>query len=197
MKYDVTLNMMGKVLKRMIATQITDKNKLKAIQDEYKTIILRADDIGNKNKLIMSYALAAYFIAMNRHGGLTPEENFKLLDDQIRTRKLVKALMGSSKNYFSEKNMESRRAWSKQTYERKYKNDWVVDVLEKTPEYEFGLDYRECGVCKLCRDEKCPELAKYLCGLDYTLVDIMDIRLIRTMTLAEGGTKCDFRFQKK
>ncbi|MCD8314625.1 MAG: L-2-amino-thiazoline-4-carboxylic acid hydrolase [Firmicutes bacterium] len=43
----------------------------------------------------------------------------------------------------------------------------------------------------------CPELAKYLCQLDFVLADIMGMKLERTMTLAEGDPKCDFRYSKK
>ena len=61
----------------------------------------------------------------------------------------------------------------------------------------MGYDYTECGVCKLCKDEGVPHLAKYMCSLDYLLVDIVGIGLDRTTTIAEGGNKCDFRFYEK
>ena len=196
MKYNMTFRMLGTVLNGIVTKEIKDKNISKHIKKSYKEIVLRADDIGSKNKLLGAYALAAYFIAMNRHDKLTPEENCNLLENGLRNSKIYKMSMGNSKQYFSEKNMESRRQWSKETYKRKYKNDWVVDVLEKTDSYDFGFDYHECGVCKLCRDEGCFELAKYLCRLDYMTSDIMGIHLKRTMTLADGYEKCDFRFSK-
>ena len=196
MEYNLMLNMMGKALNGMVKGKITDKKTRKNIESEYKKIILRAKDIGSNNNLITSYALAAYFIAMNRKDGLTAEENYKALDQGMRKSKMLKAFMGDSKGYFSEKHMEKRRQWSKKTYERKYENDWVVDVIEKTDDFEFGFDYRECGVCKLCKDEHCFELAKYLCKLDFMLVEIIGIKLKRTMTLADGCEKCDFRFSK-
>ena len=192
----MTFRMLGTVLNGIVTKEIKDKNISKHIKKSYKEIVLRADDIGSKNKLLGAYALAAYFIAMNRHDKLTPEENCNLLENGLRNSKIYKMSMGNSKQYFSEKNMESRRQWSKETYKRKYKNDWVVDVLEKTDSYDFGFDYHECGVCKLCRDEGCFELAKYLCRLDYMTSDIMGIHLKRTMTLADGYEKCDFRFSK-
>ena len=105
--------------------------------------------------------------------------------------------MGSSKNYFSEKKMEFRRNWSKETYKRKYENDWIVDFIEPSKDYVFGFDYKECGVCKLCKDEGCKELAKYLCQLDYMIVEVIGIKLTRTKTLAEGYDCCDFRFSNK
>ena len=196
MKYNMTFKLLGTILNGLIKKDIQDKDVQKKIKRIYKEIVLRADDIGSQNRLIGSYGLAAYFIAMNRSNTLTPEQNCDIIENGLRNSKLYKMTMGDSKQYFSEKNMESRRKWSKETYERKYKNDWVVDVLEKTPDYDFGFDYHECGVCKLCRDEGCPELAKYLCRLDFMTADMMGIHLKRTMTLAEGYEKCDFRFSR-
>ena len=192
MKYDFSYRMLGTVLASV--TKKAAPGKIRAVRREYREILTRAGDIGPGNRLFTSYALAAWFIAMNRNTGLTPEENLAVLEQWMKTSRLFKAAMGSPASYFSEKNMASRRQWSAQTYQRKYPNDWVVDVVEKTPEFEFGFDYRECGVCKLCRDEGCFELAKYLCRLDFLIVAVMGIRLNRTMTLADGGDHCDFRF---
>lgn len=50
---------------------------------------------------------------------------------------------------------------------------------------------------KPCKDEGCPELAKYLCRYDYLLADIMGMELKRTGTIAEGYDKCDFRYSRK
>ena len=84
-----------------------------------------------------------------------------------------------------------------ESHKRKYENDWVVDILPANDEYELGYDYHECGICKLCKDEGCPELAQYLCRMDYVLADIMDMKLTRTKTIAEGADMCDFRYSRK
>ena len=196
MKSNVMIKGMGLALNSIVKKVIPNKDVLRSIKKEYQTIMDRAEDIGASNRLLSSYGLAAYFIAMNRKDELSPEENCRILDEGMRSSKLIKAVMGNSKSYFSEKSMESRRQWSKETHEKHYANDWVVDVLEKTDDYEFGFDYTECGVCKLCRDEGCPELAKYLCSLDFMLVEVIGIGLKRTTTLAEGGDRCDFRFSR-
>ena len=196
MTYDSTAKCFGFILTTMLKGSIKDKETIKAVKAEYKAIVERASDIGNHNFLIMSYYLAAYFIAMNRNTGLSPEENLAIMEEKIKTSKLIKLMMGNAKDYLSEKKMQIRREWSKETYKMKYKNDWVVDVIEKDDKYEFGLDYHQCGVCKLCRDEGCFELAKYLCRLDFLLVEVIGVHLDRTMVLAEGAPKCDFRFRK-
>ena len=196
MQYNLTFRMMGMILNGIVKKEIRDRAVQLAIGKTYKSIVLRASDIGSGNTLLGAYGLAAYFIAMNRCDGLTPEQNCAIMENGLRNSKAYKLTMGSADSYFSEKHMAARRKWSKETYARKYPNDWVVDVLEMTDDYDFGFDYHECGVCKLCQDEGCFEYAKYLCRLDYMTSDMMGIRLVRTKTLADGDEKCDFRFSR-
>ena len=194
-------NMMSKLVDHgfnlLVKKDIKDKEIRKKISKEYNAIVERAKDIGSSNRLLSSYLLAAYFIAMNRENTLTPQENYEILDRVIRRSHIVRLFLGNGKSYMSEKNMVSRRQWSKETHQHKYENDWVVDVVEQADDFRFGFDYHECGVCKLCKDEGCFELAKYLCKLDFMLVEIIGIKLKRTTTLADGGDKCDFRFYEK
>ena len=171
-----------------------NNSAIKAVKEEYYNVFSRAGDIGGNNRLLSSYCLGAFFIALARKSGFTVEECFKLVEKGFRTSSLVKLFMGSGKGYFSEKRMAGRREWSKSTYERHYANDWVVDIIEKGDDFVMGYDYWECGVCKMFKEEGCFQWAKYLCRLDFLLVEIMGIGLRRTSTLAEGGKKCDFRF---
>ena len=201
MKFGIVHYALGKTLGALIKDEVPGRANRRVIYREYREIFKNAPDIGAKNRLMMSYALAAYFIAMNRHDGLSADENGDILYNALHGSKIYKTLMGTADEYFSEKNMISRRKWMKETHDEKhrqqYPNDWVVDVLEKKDDYEFGFDYHECGVVKLCRDEGCPELAKYLCRLDFMTAELMGLGLRRTKTLAEGGDCCDFRWLKK
>lgn len=197
MKYGFLPKAFSFVLTDMVKKDMQSSETIRDIKKEYRNIVERADDIGSGNMLFSAYLLAAYFIAMCRKTDFTPEENRDIMQEGMKNSKLLKLFMGNAKGYFSEKKMEKRRKWSAETHEKKYRNDWVVDVIEKGDDFEFGLDYTECGVCKLCRDEGCPELAEYLCSLDFMLVEVVGVRLKRTMTLAEGKEKCDFRFSQK
>ena len=49
----------------------------------------------------------------------------------------------------------------------------------------------------LCKDEGCPELAAYICRMDFVLADMMNMKLVRTGTIAEGASYCDFRYSRK
>ena len=173
------------------------RDKRKALKNEYRAIMERAKDIGQKNTLLGSYTLCAFFIAFVRTSGKTPEECYRILEEGVENSKLFKMAFGDAESYLSEKNMARRRIWEKETHEHKYENDWVVDVLGPCDEYDLGYDYTECGVVKLCRDEGCSDLAKYLCRLDFLLSSQIGLDLKRTGTLADGDAKCDFRYSRR
>jgi len=172
------------------------RKQVKNIAKEQKEITLRAGEMSD-GKLISSYVMAIYFIAMNRKSGLDAEENYEILAKAISSSKLLKSTMGNSDSYLDDKKLPGRLKWAEESKKRTQKNNWVVEVLPGCDEYDLGYDYYECGVCKICRDEGCPELAKYMCRLDFVIADIMGMKLVRTKTLAEGADLCDFRYSRR
>ena len=171
------------------------KDVSKKIAKEHKQIVERAKDIGN-SKLLSSYIMGSYFIALNRSTGRSAEENYEIFRDGLCASKLFHKVAGDADSYLDPKSMPGRLKWSEDSHKRKYENDWVVDILPENDEYDLGYDYHECGICKLCQDEGCPELAAYLCRMDYVLADIMHMELVRTGTIAEGASYCDFRYSR-
>lgn len=171
------------------------KNTSQKIEKEHKIILDRAKNIGKSN-LLSSYIMGSYFIALNRSTGKSAEENYEIFRDGLCASKLFHKIMGDADSYLDPKRMPARLQWSEDSHKRKYENDWVVDILPGNDEYDLGYDYHECGICKLCQDEGCPELASYLCRMDYVLADIMNMKLVRTGTIAEGASYCDFRYNK-
>lgn len=167
-----------------------------AVNQEYRKVIRRAKEIGKSN-LLSAYCMGAYFIALNRTTGLTPEENYELWKDGLCASRIFPKVLGTADRYLDRKKLPDRFAWSEESHRHRYENDWVVDILDQTDQYELGYDYLECGICKLCRDEGCPELARYLCRFDFVMADLMGMKLERTMTIAEGYEKCDFRYSRK
>ena len=151
----------------------------------------------NDEKLLSSYIMGMYFIAMNRVSGLSPEENYQILEDGLKGSAMFRKGLGTAEAYLDEKRMAARYEWAEESKKRKGENNWVLDVLPKCDEYDLGYDYHECGICKICRDEGCPELAKHLCKLDYMMADLMNAKLVRTKTIAEGADYCDFRYSLK
>jgi hypothetical protein len=169
---------------------------IKEIDREYARILLSAKDMNDK-KFIGSYVMGIYFIAMNRCSGLDAETNYEAFAEGLKNSALTKKFFGDADSYLDEKKLPDRLKWAEESHKRKNENNWVVDVLPANGDYDLGYDYHECGICKICADEGCPELASYLCRMDYVLADIIGMKLTRTMTLADGYEKCDFRYSRK
>lgn len=89
------------------------------------------------------------------------------------------------------------KALSSKSHERKYEYDFVFDVIEGDGlEFDLGIDYLECGICKfLCR-QNASELSPYMCLVDYIVSSALGLGFRRTSTLANGGNLCDFRFKR-
>lgn len=196
MQNNLTLELMGRWLSYRTRPTVSAAER-KATAAEYHRILSSAGDIGKHNPLLSSYALCAWFLAMNRSSQRTPEENCAMMEQIFQSSRLFRLVMGDADHYLAPKRLKQRQQWSKNTHLRHYANDWVVDVLPGTEQYDLGYNYLECGVCKLCRDEGCPELAQYLCRLDFLFAQLMGLQLDRTTTLAQGGAMCDFRFRRK
>ncbi len=196
MKITFMIKLYGRIYISNLKKTLSGKT-VKRISEEYIQIMKRAKDIGSRNRLLMSYSLAAVFIAVNRCTALSAEENFTLLENAVKSSRIIKTFLGNADGYLSEKRMPGRKKWEYETKHSPYENDWEVTVLEGNGEYELGYDYTKCGVCRLCADEGCPELAAYNCRLDYTIAELVGMKLRRTMTIADGGDKCDFRYSRK
>lgn len=119
----------------------------KAIKNEYKAVLERADDIG-KSHLMSSYCMGAYFIALNRKTSLSPEECFSLYKDGLYNNKLFHMVIGNADSYLDEKKLPGRKKWSEESHLRRYKNDWVLDIIEGGPNDDFilGYDYHNCSI---------------------------------------------------
>jgi len=88
-----------------------------------------------------------------------------------------------------------RRAIESQS--RQYPNGYVLAFVpgdKKT--YDYGVDYTECAVCTFLEEQRAIELAPYICAVDKIASETMGWGLTRTMTLADGQPKCDFRFSR-
>jgi hypothetical protein len=63
-------------------------------------------------------------------------------------------------------------------------------------DFDIGVDYLRCGNLELVRELGAAEFAPYVCMSDIALSDALDWGLIRTQTLADGCSHCDFRFKR-
>jgi hypothetical protein len=97
----------------------------------------------------------------------------------------------------TQKRIDQRKRAAAISQQRLYPDDWVFEIVEGDGQtFEFGVDYTECGIVKYLTREGAPELAPYLCLLDYPMCKSMRVRLVRTETIAQGCERCNFRFSR-
>lgn len=98
--------------------------------------------------------------------------------------------MTFSRSYL--KKLQKRAAESQK---RQYPEGYVYAfVAGDGTRFDYGVDYAECAACKFLKEQDAFELAPYLCTVDKLYSEMFGWGLTRTMTLAEGYAKCDFRF---
>ena len=99
---------------------------------------------------------------------------------------------------FTERRQRKARELALESQKRRYAGDWVYAVVEGDGEdFDYGLDFVECGICKFFHAQEADEFARHMCRLDFIMSERMGMGLARTQTIAEGGDKCDFRYKRE
>jgi hypothetical protein len=147
--------------------------------------------------LISAQELATYK-AMKKHGK-PPDEAWELCHEALRLkleafpqwkRRLLRCFMFSR---FVRK-IVARRARKKQKMSL---GDCEIEYLiGERDEFDFGVNYLQCGNLNLVKRHGAEEFAPYVCMSDIALSEAMGWGLIRTQTLADGCPHCDFRFKE-
>ena len=89
------------------------------------------------------------------------------------------------------------KRWQIRSHQGRYPEASIVEYIEGDgEEFDYGIDYIECAVCKYLWAEKAFELAPYSCAIDKPVSELMGWGLTRLKTLAEGYPRCEFRFKK-
>ncbi len=72
----------------------------------------------------------------------------------------------------------------------------VLTSKKETNGFGYGIDIVECGICKLFKQKNESKYLSILCEVDHLTSEIAGLQLVRTSTIAQGASHCDFRFQK-
>lgn len=193
-------------LKPSVSSWLGEEQASRLIRDSmqaYEDLIPRIPYIGD-NTLSLSFffpttRFLAVYRAFQRQGGNVEDAGrlvFMIGAEEARAvpyvgRRLLEAL------WFSRwlRRLAKKRAIKSQ--QREYPGNFVLTYVEGDGrEFDYGIDYTECANCKFLRAENAFELAPYVCATDQPISKLVGWGLTRTMTLAEGFPKCDFRFKK-
>ena len=172
---------------------------LKDAREQYKALIPKIPYIGGDENpmtrhLVRSTTSLVLYKAMKARGK-TAEEVGKVVYDAVVASvgqlppRPFKALRAE---YIAKEKEQARKS-----RERRYSGDWVWEFVEGDGvEFDYGYDFLECGTQKLYHAYGADEFLPFYCYLDFVLNRTVGWGFARTMTLAEGHKKCDFRWKR-
>lgn len=149
--------------------------------------------------MIQSASLLALYRVLQQHSQATNEIGAvvrRMAEGWVsRYPRSVRALLG--RLYISRFWRERTRRKAQTSQQRRYPGEFVYEVVEpQGAEFEWGVNYLECGVVKFFQAQNAEPLTPYMCVLDYLLFPSIGIDLQRTQTIAQGCAHCDFRFRR-
>ena len=74
---------------------------------------------------------------------------------------------------------------------------WTLEFVDGQPGgFDYGVDYTRCAIRELAVSAGAAAFAPYICLADIAGSEAFGWGLVRSETLAQGGTRCDFRFRR-
>jgi len=157
---------------------------------------------GNENIFTQWLVYGVYYLAVYRvlkADGRTVENIGRTVFDAFRNMAdypgWMLRLIGNLK--YNRKYIDTLRRATLRSQERRFPGDWVATFVEGDGEtFDYGIDITECGIHKLFQKYGAQEFTPYMCLSDFVVSDIFNRGLVRYKTLAEGSSRCDFRYKK-
>ena len=197
----------AKRFSKVLALHVDDQPTSAIIQEtrqEFERLIPEIPYIGGKaNNLTQDLIDCTMFLALYqvlKREGFRIEEIGKIVIEMEQKRvhsypRFVLKLLGKVIHSPLGKN-RLKKAGEKSQKDR-YPGGWVSVYIEGDgEEFDFGIDYLECGLCKFYHQQGADEFTPYLCQFDYVQQSAMRAGFFRSMTLAEGAERCDFRWKR-
>ncbi len=155
------------------------------------------DDNQLTEVLYMSAAGLALYQAMKAHGQDVDEAGRVIYRVMDKLFTFSDPMMSAHlRNPTGKVEQDSYRVIEKWTSKSPYPGDWKMTFVEGDGvNFDFGVDYTECGVVKFYKANGAFDLAKYMCLGDFPISRSTGTGLVRTTTIGSGGPKCDFRFK--
>jgi hypothetical protein len=170
---------------------------------EYEALIPQIPYIGEKSPMLIFLLPTSRYLAVYRalhKRGATVEDGGRLIYEMCKAE--AKAIPGPVRRlmgwlWFSPLFLRRVRKRADESQQRQYPGGYVFTfVAGDGRDFDWGIDYMECPSCKLLTAQDAMELAPFVCAIDKVSSELLGWGLTRTMTLAEGFEKCDFRFKK-
>lgn len=193
-------------VKRKLISRLDEEQSnilIRESRQEYEALIPQIPFIGLRNPFLIFLLPTSRYLAIYRvlkRLGRTVEDAGQLIYEMSEAE--LKAIPGIVRRvigyfWFSRWFLGRIKKRAIESQDRKYPGGYVLTFLEGNGlNFDYGIDYTECASCKFLSAQNALELAPYVCAVDKVASEMMGWGLSRTMTLAEGREKCDFRFKK-
>ena len=174
------------------------------IRQEYEKLIPEIPYIkGSRARPLNSFLLItaqelAVYKAITKHGK-PPGEAWELCHEALRFRL---AEIPQWKRWLLRRFMFSRLVRkivarrARQQQKIRFGDFEVEYLIGEGDEFDFGVNYLQCGNYAFVKRHGGEEFAPYVCMSDIVLSEAMGWGVIRTQTLADACPHCDFRFKK-
>lgn len=170
----------------------------KVSKKHYRKILARTPSIGStkENPLAMALTWGALVIAVYQSGnGKIGEEILGKMIASMGENALMQRM--NKKDPFTKAFQDKRALQAKASQEKANLYDWKSEFIPGDTLEEYGINYTQCGLCSLAKQEGCTNIVPQMCQFDFISANFMGAELIRTKTLAEGDEFCNFRYRKK
>ena len=162
---------------------------------EYRAIVERTPGIGSikDNMFVLTMYCGAFAIALHKEA----EGRMGLVRALAYCPLMVKAKQG--KSAFTEKEIANRTRqaqWSRDHIEE-YPMNWFYYFKTVPGKEEYYITHKQCGICKLTKQEHCEEITRHLCLMDYYTFEMQGAVLDRTKTLGYGDDECNFHLMSR
>lgn len=200
-EFDRVLNRVGQLF---VARYGADAEVvLREARQEYEALIPQLPYVGGTQPFTQFLMATAWYLALYRvlkRRGETVEAVGLLIYQASEAYaqtypRLLRRVLGFMS--FSPRYLRRVQKAAAKSHARRYPGNYVFDYVPGDgATFDYGVDYIECGPCKFLREQGAAELAAYVCPTDIITSRLFGWGLQRTMTLAEGAPRCDFRFKK-
>ena len=165
---------------------------------EYKAMVARTPGVGSMKENMFAPVMYLACFGFSYYKADPERITMDVFDgmiDAVCKSEMMKRFY-KGKNCFDRTEIDKYVRGSERSKKRKYPMDWVFDFSYDLSVPEYFVTHRECGVCKIARQEGLMFLMPYLCEMDYPTIEYKGGKLIRTKTLGAGDDCCDFHVVK-
>ncbi|MBH5387984.1 L-2-amino-thiazoline-4-carboxylic acid hydrolase [Bradyrhizobium diversitatis] len=185
---------------------LSDMDKVRQeVTDEFEIVLTQMPYVGGAASRMSDFFMRltgfmAISRVLRRHGAPVPvigEIERETCKAQLLTIPEAERL-AAGRQFMSRENQALMREQAAGSVTQAHQAEFPEDFVEPGPQdsFEFGVDYKACGFCKLAARRGDAEVLPNICGLDFVAYAARGIRLERTQTLASGASHCGFRFSR-